>query len=151
VLKEVPGCGIASDQAFRIADLAVDFTEDVGPLDDAAVEKICAIAAEEGATYKISSIHVNCWFGEYDKLTCFNMFLKDFAGNSLDEMQEVITFSGDSLNDEPMFAKLKHTIAVANIKKFFNKLEHFPTYITENESAEGFYEAAKIILKNRKS
>src|SRR3981189_1900572 len=29
VLREVPGCAIASDQPYRLADLAVDFCEDV--------------------------------------------------------------------------------------------------------------------------
>ena len=32
VLREVPGAGIASDQPYRAADLAVDFREDVAPL-----------------------------------------------------------------------------------------------------------------------
>ena len=149
VLREVPGCGIASDQDFRIADLAVDFCEDVIPLSEGEVDRICSIAHEEGATYKISSIHVNCWYGDYDKLTCFNLFLEDFTGKNLDMMQDRILFMGDSLNDEPMFEKLDHTIAVANISKFLKRLKHFPSYITENESAAGFYEAAGIILKKR--
>ena len=32
MLQEVPGAGIASDQPYRLADLAVDFCEDVPPL-----------------------------------------------------------------------------------------------------------------------
>ena len=149
-LKEVSGCGIASDQPFRVADLAVDFTEDVGPLTQEEIDKICKIAEEEGATYKVSSIHVNCWYGNYDKLTCFNIFLKDFTGKSLQQMQDRIVYMGDSLNDEPMFEKLKNTIAVANIKNFLDRLKYFPTYITEKESAMGFHEAAEIILAKRR-
>ena len=34
VLREVPNAGIASDQDFRIADLAIDFCEDVKPLSE---------------------------------------------------------------------------------------------------------------------
>jgi HAD superfamily hydrolase (TIGR01484 family) len=151
VLKEVPGCGIASDQPFRVADLAVDFTEDAGPLTQEEIDKICKIAEEEGATYKVSSIHVNCWYGDYDKLTCFNIFLKDFTEKSLQQMQDKIIYIGDSLNDEPMFEKLKNTIAVANINCFLGKLKYFPTYITEKESAAGFYEAVEIILAERKN
>ena len=150
VLKEVPGCGIASDQPFRVADLAVDFTEDVGPLSQKEIDKICKIAEEEGATYKVSSIHVNCWYGDYDKLTCFNIFLKDLTGKSLQQMEDKIIFAGDSLNDEPMFEKLKYTIAVANIKSFLDRLKYFPTYITEKESAKGFTEATETILEKRK-
>jgi HAD superfamily hydrolase (TIGR01484 family) len=150
-LKEVSGCAIASDQAFRIADLAIDFTEDVGPLKEDDIEKICTIAEQEGATYKVSSIHVNCWYGDYDKLSCFNLFLEDFTGKTLEQMQDYIIFSGDSLNDEPMFAKLKYSIAVANIKKFISKLKYPPLYITENKSAKGFFEATEIILGKRKN
>jgi len=39
ILKEVPGSALASDQAYRQADLAVDFCEDVEPLTEADVQK----------------------------------------------------------------------------------------------------------------
>jgi len=45
VLKEVPRCRIAADQPFRVADLAVDYKEDVGPLSLEEVERICQIAS----------------------------------------------------------------------------------------------------------
>ena len=69
VLREVPGAGIASDQPYRLADLAVDFCEDVPPLPSADIERIVAIFERHGAHAKVSSIHVNGWFGDYDKLT----------------------------------------------------------------------------------
>ena len=68
ILKEVPGAGIASDQLYREADLAIDFCEDVPPLPDKAIDRIVQIFEESGATAKVSSIHVNGWFGSYDKL-----------------------------------------------------------------------------------
>ena len=43
VLREVPGAGIASDQPYRAADLAVDFREDVPPLAPADIQRIVAI------------------------------------------------------------------------------------------------------------
>ena len=149
VLKEVPNAGIASDQDFRIADLAIDFCEDVEPLSEEEIDKICSILDEEKAVYKISSIHINCWFGDYDKLTCFRMFLKDFTGKDLEEVQDKILFSGDSQNDEPMFKALKHTIAVANIRKFLPIMKHHPTYVTDKNDAAGFYEAVQHIIKKR--
>ncbi len=148
VLKEVPNAGIASDQDFRIADLAIDFCEDVEPLSQEEMDKICSILDEEKAVYKISSIHINCWFGDYDKLTCFRMFLKDFTGKDLEEVQDKILFSGDSQNDEPMFKALKHTIAVANIRKFLPIMKDYPTYITDNNDAAGFMKLLSILLKN---
>ena len=38
VLMEVPGAALAADQPGRDCDLAIDFAEDVGPLDDASVQ-----------------------------------------------------------------------------------------------------------------
>jgi hypothetical protein len=43
VLRSVCGAGIASDQPYRLADLAIDFCEDVPPLPRAEVERIVAI------------------------------------------------------------------------------------------------------------
>lgn len=153
VLKEVPASRIAADQPFRITDLAVDFCEDVvPPLSSRDIETICSIIEEEGATYKISSIHINCWYGCFDKVTGVRRFLAD-RGQVLssDEVQDSIVFAGDSPNDEPMFAALRHSIAMANIRTFLDRLSYIPAYITEKESAVGFNEAVQTILQKRRS
>jgi HAD superfamily hydrolase (TIGR01484 family) len=152
VLKEVPASRIAADQPFRLTDLAIDFCEDVvPPLSSETIGTICSIIEEEGASYKISSIHINCWYGSFDKVTGVRRFLADRGQDlSSDEVQDSIVFAGDSPNDEPMFAALRHSIAVANIRSFLNDLHHFPTYITEQESAGGFKEAVRTILEKRR-
>lgn len=149
VLKEVPQCKISADQPYRIADLAIDFCEDVEPLEKKDIDMICQIVGEEGAMYKVSSIHVNCWFGDYDKVTCLKQFLQDRTAKHFSELQEQSIFIGDSPNDEPIFKEFTHTIAVANIKKFLADLEYPPKYITTGETAQGFSEAIDIILKKR--
>ena len=149
VLSEVPGVGISADQPFRIADLAIDFCEDVPPLGDDSINKICRIIEEEGAVHKVSSIHINCWYGDYDKLTCFDRFLKDFTGSSLENMQEKIIYIGDSPNDEPMFRKLKHTAAVNNIVNFMDRMEHYPAYKSSRNSRDGFKDIIDTILTKR--
>src|SRR6185295_7244165 len=77
VLREVPGCAIASDQPYREADLAIDFREDVAPLELAQVQRIVAIMESEGLTAKASSIHVNGWFGGYDKLSTTRLMMRE--------------------------------------------------------------------------
>jgi hypothetical protein len=152
VLAEVPGCRIAADQSFRLTDLAVDYSEDVVPaLDDQAVDAICRIAAEEGATAKVASIHVNCWYGRFDKLTGVRRLLQD-RGQDLDEpeVQGGLLFSGDAPNDEPMFAILPNTVAVANLRRFLPRLAHPPAYITDQKSAAGFAEAVQVVLEKRR-
>jgi hypothetical protein len=151
VLREVPASRIAADQPFRITDLAIDYCEDVVPsLSREQIDRICSIIEEEGATYKISSIHINCWYGNFDKVSGVERFLADRGGNiDSEEAQESIAFIGDSPNDEPMFATLRHSIAVANIRSFLDRLSHLPAYITKKESAEGFSEAVRTILLKR--
>ncbi len=148
VLKEVPGCKIAADQSFRTTDLAVDFCEDVvPPLSSGEIDTICRIAESEGAIYKISSIHVNIWYGSFDKVSGVRRFLADRGVDlTSPDIQDRVMFCGDSPNDEPMFAALRHSIAVANIRNFIDRLQTYPAYITEAESAAGFVEAVQTIL-----
>ena len=40
ILEKVPGCRVSADQAYREADLAIDFCEDVPPLETAKVDQI---------------------------------------------------------------------------------------------------------------
>jgi HAD superfamily hydrolase (TIGR01484 family) len=68
ILAAVPGCALASDQPYRETDLAIDYCEDVPPLPLEAAERIAALMREAGLSAKVSSIHVNGWFGDYDKL-----------------------------------------------------------------------------------
>ena len=146
VLSEVPSCRISVDQPFRIADLAIDISEDVEPLSQEDIEKICRIIEEAEAEYKISSIHINCWYGKYDKLTCFDRFLSDFTGGTIADYQDRLIYCGDSPNDEPMFAALENTVAVANIKKYLDSLDNMPAYITGKKGAHGFSELTEFLL-----
>jgi hydroxymethylpyrimidine pyrophosphatase-like HAD family hydrolase len=148
-LSEVSGAGIAADQAYRISDLAIDFREDVEPLDRDAIRHICDIAREEGAVCKVSSIHVNCWYGDFDKISCVKMFLQEQERQQFEDILDRILFIGDSPNDEPMFKEFDTSIGVANLKNFFDDLEYFPRYITQHDSSLGFSEAAREILSKK--
>ena len=150
VLKAVPRCAVAADQRFRITDLALDYREDIDPpLGKTEIADICRIIEEEGAVYKISDIHINCWYGDFDKLTCARQFLRNTAGRELVSIMDKIIYIGDSPNDEPMFSAIQHSIGVANIRSFLEQLTWPPAYITTLDSAEGFAESVEQILKLR--
>jgi len=149
VLREVPGTGIAADQPFRMFDYAIDFREDVPPLPMTAVDAVCAILGQEGATYKVSSIHVNYWFGTFDKVDGMRAFLREAAGEDFDAVRRTIAFSGDSPNDEPMFREVPFSIGVGNIRRFLDRIVHAPAFVTEADCAEGFREAVDGILRRR--
>ena len=77
ILSKVQGSAIASDQFSRISDFAIDFCEDVPALSSEKIDKIAEIFRAEGATAKISSIHVNAWFGNYSKLEMTKIFVRE--------------------------------------------------------------------------
>ena len=146
VLREVPGCAVAADQAYREADLAIDFCEDVPPLPLAAAAAIKALFESAGATAKISSIHVNGWFGDYDKLSMTRRLFKERFAVDLEAVRDRVVFCGDSPNDAPMFAFFPHSVGVANVRAFKDQLEAAPTYVTRNEGGFGFAEMAAVLL-----
>jgi HAD superfamily hydrolase (TIGR01484 family) len=149
ILAEVPGCAVASDQHYREADLAIDFCEDVPRLPAAAVARIVALMEEAGLTAKVSSIHVNGWFGAYDKLAMARRFLGGELGLDIDARAEEIVFIGDSPNDAPMFAHFPNSVGVANVRAFTGQLAAEPAWVTEAEAGAGFAELADALLAAR--
>ncbi len=149
VMAEVPGAAISADQLYREADLAVDFCEDVRPLASGEVDRIKRIFEEEGAVAKISSIHVNGWYGAYDKLTMTRRFAADVLGLDIDLDRERAVFVGDSPNDAPMFGFFPHACGVANVLQFRGRLDAEPAYATRREGGFGFVEVAEHLLAAR--
>jgi HAD superfamily hydrolase (TIGR01484 family) len=149
ILREVPGSGIASDQPYRVADLAIDFCEDVPPLPREAVDRIVALFEEAGATAKVSSIHVNGWFGRYDKLGMTRVMMRERHGIDLDAMREHYVFVGDSPNDAPMFGFFPNAVGVANVRDFADRTVSLPRWVTRARGGAGFVELAEALLEAR--
>jgi HAD superfamily hydrolase (TIGR01484 family) len=150
VLAEVPGAAVSADQAYREADLAIDFCEDVTPLSQTAIAQIKSIFESMGAQAKVSSIHVNGWFGEYDKLSMARRFAAEIADIDIDAQRERILFVGDSPNDAPMFGFFPNACGVADILRFRDDLEAEPAYICAGGGGDGFVEVAERLLSVRK-
>jgi HAD superfamily hydrolase (TIGR01484 family) len=146
IAAAVPGCAPASDQLYRETDLAIDFCEDVAALPRAAVERIVALMQAEGMTAKVSSIHVNGWFGSYDKLTMTRTLLAEAFGMDLDAEGGHTVFVGDSPNDAPMFAHFPNAVGVANVRDFADRIATLPAYVTQAAAGAGFAELADFLL-----
>jgi len=144
IVREHPPCRLAADQPFRISDVAIDYAEEVGPLGLDVAEKLRDRFLEVGAKAKVSSIHVNAWFGEFDKGTACERFARERLGLALDDGSAA--YIGDSPNDEPLFARFAVSFGVANIARFAGRLAHRPTYVAAREGGEGFREIADQIL-----
>lgn len=147
VLAQVPGAAVASDQFTRLFDLAIDFCEDVPPLEPSDVKKIVDIFNTHGATAKISSIHVNGWFGDYDKRSMCEIFFRNELGKELSDSQDRVAFVGDSPNDEPLFGFFKNSFGVRNIEPFLNELKTPPRFLLEKPGGQGFCQLAQKILE----
>jgi HAD superfamily hydrolase (TIGR01484 family) len=146
VLRTVPGSALASDQHYRETDLAIDYCEDEPPLPRADVDRIVALMRAHGLTARVSSIHVNGWFGRYDKLAMTRTLMAEVFGIDVDAERERFVFAGDSPNDAPKFAHFPHAVGVANIARFLDRLDTPPAYVTAAESGAGFTELADCLL-----
>ena len=146
ILGRITGCRVSADQPYREADLAIDFCEDVPPLPIKDVEQIVRCFNDAGAQAKISSIHVNGWFGDYDKLSMTRFFFEEVFKVSLDAIKERVVFTGDSPNDSPMFSYFPHSVGVANVLHFKERMDCDPSWITEKEGGYGFAEMVDTLL-----
>ena len=143
----IPKLRLAKDQFARLFDIAIDFAEEDPILPLSTAEKIREIAMEEGAIAKISSIHVNIWMGNYNKLNMAETFLKNYYGWQKGKGDEQVLFVGDSPNDEPMFARFPLSCGVANVKKYGDLIKNYPAFVSTKEGGDGFAEIAEKILK----
>ncbi len=141
LLQQFPDFKVASDQFCRRFDLAIDFAEEVGPFPIRRAEELANAFAEEGAKAKVSSIHVNGWYGDWDKASGLQQILR--AHFDLDTHQ--LAYVGDSPNDGPLFTIAALSVGVANIRDF-SELPEAPAYITVHERGAGFSEFAAVLL-----
>lgn len=146
-MRRVAGLRLAKDQPYRLFDVALDFAEEAPILPLSAALEVKEICEAEGARAKVSSIHVNAWFGDYDKLSMSELFLSSILGWDPIKLPRVVIFFGDSPNDEPMFQRFELSCGVANVRYFEKVMKSPPAYVTEYPYGRGFSEACAYILR----
>jgi hydroxymethylpyrimidine pyrophosphatase-like HAD family hydrolase len=144
-MAEVPGTRIAADQPFRMFDVAVDFAEDAGPLPLEQAERVAEIFRAGGASAKVSSIHVNAWIGDWDKLTGLRHLFATLW-QPLDDVLGQVAFLGDSANDAPLFGAVPLSVGVANVVPFLPGIASPPAYLAAGEGGAGFVEFTQAVL-----
>jgi HAD superfamily hydrolase (TIGR01484 family) len=146
VRNEIPHAELATDQAYRLFDFAINHSETRPHLSHAETQRVVEILGqEEGVTPRLSSTHVNYLFGDHTKATGIGALIEHLGKRrSIDSSQ--ICFIGDSLNDEPVFAALPHTVGVANISAVWEQLSSRPKQVTKSHSGKGFEELAYCLL-----
>ena len=146
ILREIPGCALASDQAYRETDLAIDFCEDVPAQPLETAERVAALMRSAGLTANISSIHVNGWIGNYGKLAMTQRLFSEMFDVGPERLRQEFAFAGDSPNDAPMFSYFDNSVGVANVARFSGKMEAEPKYLTRGAAGAGFAELVAHLI-----
>ncbi len=150
VIAEFPGLTLSSDQPYRELDLAIELKSARGvKLPETIRDDVIAILKRRGMTAKMSSIHINAYFGEYDKLEMAKLLTRELWGQDLEAARDEWLFIGDSTNDAAMFDFFPVSVGVANVHEVLDRLEALPKYVTPQEGGAGFAEVAKALLAAR--
>ena len=143
--REIPGARRATDSPGRETDIAIDHSE-FTHLPQDAIDQAVRIMRSAGMNATVSSIHINGWFGDHNKLEGARWIVRELFNRDLDQEMDHWAYVGDSTNDQLMFKTFKNSIGVANIARFVPQLKDFPKYVTNGERGAGFAEAAKMLL-----
>ena len=146
--SEVPGARRATDSAGRETDIAIDHSE-FTHLPQEAIDHAVRLMRAAGMNATVSSIHINGWFGDHNKLEGARWIVRELFGRNLDAEIDRWVYVGDSTNDQVMFEHFPHSVGVANIARFVPQLTHRPRFVTQGERGAGFAEVARAVLATR--
>jgi hydroxymethylpyrimidine pyrophosphatase-like HAD family hydrolase len=104
---------------------------------------------DAGMTATVSSIHINAWFGEHNKLSGAQWIVQQLWGRDLNAEMDHWVYVGDSTNDQVMFEHFTHSVGVANIRRFEAQLTQPPRYITPSERGAGFLETVQHLMRGQ--
>jgi HAD superfamily hydrolase (TIGR01484 family) len=143
--REVPGAQRSTDSAGRETDIAIDHSE-FTQLPAERIAQVVQCMHSEGMHATVSSIHINAWYGDHNKLQGARWIVQQLLGRNLDAELDRWAYIGDSTNDQLMFEAFTHSVGVANIARFVPHLAHLPRYVTQGERGLGFAQFSASIL-----
>ena len=148
IVNEVPGAQPARDSAGRVTDIAIDHSE-FTHLPAGAIAQVVARMRAAGMNATVSSIHINGWYGEHDKLSGARWMVRRLFDRALEDELDDWIYVGDSTNDQAMFGRFALSVGVANLLHFREHLHTWPVWITRGERGAGFAEVADAVLAAR--
>lgn len=135
-----------SDDAWqRISD----FTFDIGEYQRVPAEVVARVrdsALALGATSISSSVHLHITLDRADKASGTVRLLSELHGLDPFRVLSAYAFIGDSENDAACFAAFRLTVGVRNLS---GRPTLAPRFRTVGERAQGFVEAADLLLARR--
>lgn len=148
ILHTLPHARLATDSPGRETDIAIDHSE-FQSLEPHSIAQVVQLMQAGGLHATVSSIHINGWIGDHDKLSGARWIVREHLGRVLDDELEHWVYVGDSTNDARMFGHFPHSVGVANVARFLDQLAHRPRYITAGERGAGFAEMVRALLAAR--
>lgn len=148
ILQAMPQARLSTDSPGRETDIAIDHSE-FAHLETAEIARVVALMHEGGLNATVSSIHINGWIGDHDKLAGARWIVKNHLDRDIDSELARWVYVGDSTNDARMFGHFPHSVGVANVARFVDQLSQLPRYVTRSERGAGFFEAANAVLESR--
>ncbi|MEZ9265284.1 HAD-IIB family hydrolase [Vibrio splendidus] len=145
ILLSYPDLSLTLDQSYRLCEVAIDIGQNRKPVDPETVQAVLERIHALGAHATASSIHINAWYGEHSKKNAVHRFLTN-KGLSLEQIHNQACYVGDSMNDQQMFESLPLTVGVANIKHYWDKLDHHPSKVMSQPGGYGFAEVVDALL-----
>jgi HAD superfamily hydrolase (TIGR01484 family) len=135
----------SEDNLWRLGDYSLDIGEFVRP-DPNSVREAERFARAHGVHTVRSSIHLHLSYSGEDKASGAVRVLQESFAEDPSASLGRYAFIGDSENDAACFAAFHTTIGVANLS---GRPSLGPRYITDEARAEGFREAAEVLLRLR--
>jgi HAD superfamily hydrolase (TIGR01484 family) len=143
--REVPGAQRSTDSPGRETDIAIDHSE-FTQLSPQRIAQVVQRMQQAGMHATVSSIHINAWYGEHNKLQGARWITQQLYGRNLDAEMDKWAYIGDSTNDQLMFEAFTHSAGVANIARFVPQLAHLPRYVAQGERGAGFAQFCAALL-----
>ncbi|WP_353936151.1 HAD-IIB family hydrolase [uncultured Herbaspirillum sp.] len=144
ILRQLATARLADDQPFRLTSLA--FARDG---DSSREQALRAAMQTLGLDATVNNLWVMGWIGGYDKLTAAQRVLREHYDTDDATALQTLAYSGDSLNDAPMFAHYRHTLGVSTITACLHELPRAPAWISIGPGGAGFVEFAQAILADQ--
>jgi HAD superfamily hydrolase (TIGR01484 family) len=143
--RDIPGAQRSTDSTGRETDIAIDHSE-FTHLSPQRMAQVVQLMQQEGMHATVSSIHINAWYGEHNKLHGARWIVRQLFDRDLDAELDRWAYIGDSTNDQLMFEAFTHSVGVANIARFVPQLTHLPRYVTQGERGSGFTQFSQHLL-----
>ncbi|PLY37554.1 HAD family hydrolase [Pectobacterium carotovorum] len=141
IQHQLPWLEVSDDQDFRLTSIAFKL-----PSVPKKIQLLVDELKKYGCSYTINNLWVLGWLGQYDKLLMSRRILNRFYALEESDEQESVYYSGDSLNDAPMFKFYKKSLGMNSINNILKDMPALPSWISKFPGGKGFVDGAIRIL-----